>query len=115
MKFPRTTLLAAALAMAAAAPALADEWTYHGGPKGPPSLTSPDYGNAYAYYGGDYAYGGPDYGYGYGGPGYYGGYGGAPGYFGRYGYGVRVNEPLYRCTGPATSDCYNSRALEGSR
>jgi hypothetical protein len=129
MKFPRTTLLlAAGLAMAAAAPALAQTqgWTYRGGPKAPPSLSSPDYADAYAYYGGDYAPygGGPAYGYGgayaYSGPGYDVGYGGAyspgaPGYYGGYGYGTRANEPLYRCTGPATSDCYNSRALQGTR
>jgi len=103
--------LAAVLAAAAAAPAAADEWwTYRGGPKGPPSLTSPDYASDYGYYGspygapgyvyepspgyGAYAYSGPDSGYGWRG---------------------RVNEPLYRCSGPATSDCYNSRALQGSR
>jgi len=100
--------LAALLATAAAAPAAADEWwTYRGGPKAPPSLASPDYAPGYAYdgyYGGPYAgYGGP---YAYSEPAY-GGY--------RYGYGWRANEPLYRCTGPATSDCYNSRALAGSR
>jgi hypothetical protein len=109
MNFAQKVFLAAVLAMAAAAPAMADQWwTYRGGPKGPPSLTSPDYayyGGGYAYYGGPgYAYGGP--GYAYGGPYPYGG----PGY-----YGVRADEPLYRCTGPATSDCYNSRALQGSR
>jgi hypothetical protein len=92
--------LAAVLAAATVAPAAADEWwTYRGGP---------DYGGPYAYYGGGpyaepgyggaYAYYGPRYGYRYG-----------------YGYRGRVNEPLYRCTGPATSDCYNSRALQGTR
>jgi opacity protein-like surface antigen len=102
--------LAAVLAAAAAAPAAADEWwTYRGGPKAVPSLGSPDYGGAYAYYDGPYAgpgYGGP---YAYYGPRY--GYG----YRDGYGYRGRVNEPLYRCTGPATSDCYNSRALQGTR
>ncbi len=98
--------LAAVLAASAAAPAAADEWwTYRGGPNGPPSLTSPEYVPGYAYYGGPY--GAPGYGYGgayaYSGPGY------------GYGYGPRVNAPLYRCTGPATSDCYNSRALQGTR
>ncbi len=101
--------LAAVLATAAAAPATADEWTYRGGPKSPPSLTSSDYASDYGYYGGPY--GGPGYAYE---PGY--GYGGAYAYSGPdYGYRGRVNEPLYRCSGPATSDCYNSRALQGSR
>jgi hypothetical protein len=95
--------LAAVLATAAAAPAAANEWwTYRGGPKGPPSLTSPSYAGDYGYYGQPgYAYGGV---YAYSGPDYYG-----------YSYRGPVNEPLYRCTGPATSDCYNSRALQGSR
>ncbi len=100
--------LAAVLGAAAAAPAAADEWTYRGGPKGPPSLTSADDGSDYGYYGGPY--GAPGYAYA---PGYAAG---AYAYSGSdYGYRGRVNEPLYRCSGPATSDCYNSRALQGSR
>ena len=90
--------LAAVLAVAAAAPAAADELIYRGGPH---------YGSDYGYYGGP-----PGYAYA---PGY--AYGGAYAYSGpdvRYGYRGRVNEPLYRCTGPATSDCYNSRALQGT-
>ncbi len=100
MKLARRIALAAILAVAAAAPTLADEWwTYRGGPKAPPSLASPDYAGDYAYY--DGPYGEPGYAYG--------------GTYGDDGYRGRVNEPLYRCTGPATSDCYNSRALQGSR
>jgi len=95
--------LAAVLAAAAAAPAAADEWwTYRGGPKGRPSLTSPEYAPDYGYSGGPaYGYGGA---YAYSGPEYSGEV-----------YGPRANEPLYRCNGPATSDCYNSRALQGTR
>ena len=111
MKLAPKIALAAVLAAAAAAPAAADEWwTYRGGPKGPPSLTSPEYTPDYGYYGGPaYAYGGT---YTYSGPGAYA-YPG-PEYSG-YVYGPRANEPLYRCKGPATSDCYNGRALQGSR
>jgi hypothetical protein len=101
--------LATVLAAAAAAPAAADEWIYRGGPKGPPSVASPDYASDYGYYGGPYRV--PGYAYA---PGY--AYGGAYAYSDPgYGYRGRVNEPLYRCSGPATSDCYNSRALQGSR
>jgi hypothetical protein len=61
MNLARRIALAAVLAVAAAAPAVADEWwTYRGGPKGPPSLTSPDYVGSYGLYG---AYGGPAFGY----------------------------------------------------
>ena len=113
MKVAFTLTLAVLLATAAAAPVTADEWgTYRGGPKGPPSLSNPSYTPDYAYYGG--YYGSPDVGPGYGAPYAYsepanGGYG--------YGYDWRANEPLYRCRGPATatSDCYTSRALQGSR
>jgi hypothetical protein len=52
-----TIVLAAALATAAA-PALAGEWVYHGGPKSPDSLTwydASNYGYGYGYRG--YAYG----------------------------------------------------------
>ncbi len=96
--------LAAVLTATAAAPAAADAWwAYRGGPKGPPSLTGPDYASDDAYYGGPH-----------GTPGY--GYGGPYAYVGSdYGYGPRMNEPLYRCSGPATSDCYSSRALQGTR
>ncbi len=103
--------LAAVLAAAAAAPAGADEWwTYRGGPKATTSLSNPEATPDYGYYRGPY--GGP---YGYEpGPAYGGGYA-YSGPVDAYGYRGRVNEPLYRCTGPATSDCYNSRALQGSR
>jgi hypothetical protein len=121
--------LAAALASAVAAPALAGEWVYHGGPKYPLSTTWYEegyfgygpYGGNYGYgglYGGYYGYGGPYGGpnggpYGYAGDAYPGpGYGHA-GYYGGPAYGR--NERLYRCTGPATSDCYNSRQLAGTR
>jgi len=68
MKLAHRIALAGVLAVAAAAPATADEWwTYRGGPKGPPSLTSPDYVGNYGFYGANsgsiYAYGGA-YGYG---------------------------------------------------
>jgi hypothetical protein len=112
MKVGSKLAFAALLATVAAAPATADEsWTYRGGPKGPPSLSGPTYTPDYAYYGGYYS---PDVGPGYGAPYAYsepasGGYG--------YGNDWRANEPLYRCRGPATatSDCYTSRALQGSR
>lgn len=99
-----TTIALAAVLATAAAPALADEWVYHGGPRSPDSLTwyAPDegyaYGPSYAYYG--YRYGpGPYAAYDYAGPPY--------GW-----YGTRHG---YRC-GPATVDCYNrSRQLQGTR
>lgn len=57
MNLVRRIALAAVLAVAAAAPAMADEWwMYRGGPKAPPSLTSPDYVPSDVFYG---AYGGP--------------------------------------------------------
>jgi hypothetical protein len=59
-----TLVLAAALATAAA-PALAGEWVYHGGPKSPDSLTWYDSSAPYDQYG--YRYGGYG-GYGYGPP-----------------------------------------------
>ncbi len=93
MKVTTTMALAAVLATAAA-PALADEWIYHGGPKSPGSLTWYAEDDAYAY-GPAYAY----YGYRYGPAPTYGGY----------------DPHRYRC-GPATVDCYNrSRQLQGTR
>jgi hypothetical protein len=98
--------LAALLASALAAPAMAADWRYHGGPKSPDSLSGPSYGDqdygsyAYAgegvYAGGPYAYAGGPY---YAEP--------APGW-----YGSRYR---YRHA-PATSDYYHgSRMLQGTR
>jgi hypothetical protein len=96
--------LAAVLASAVAAPALADEWQYRGGPKGPQSVSGPSYGqdDSSAYggsapyagaYGGAYAYSAPSYRV------YARSYRGDEAAI----YGGR---PLYRCVGPAfSSDC----------
>ena len=99
MKLTRIIALSAVL-VTVAAPALADEWIYHGGPKSPDSLTwvEPDgYGYApYAAYGDD------------GAPYVSGPYVAGPGYGW---YAPRA----YRC-GPATVDCFNrSRQLQGTR
>jgi hypothetical protein len=51
---------AAVLASALAAPAMAANWEYHGGPKSPDSLTWPTYGYSDHYV---RAYPGPAYGY----------------------------------------------------
>ena len=92
MRMTGTIVVAAVLATAA--PALAGEWVYHGGPKSPDSLSwyAPDYGGPYGY--GAHQIGpyvvGPAYGWE------------APPY-------------RYRC-GPATSDCYHGgRQLQGTR
>jgi len=61
MRMTGTLVLAAALATAAA-PALAGEWVYHGGPKSADSLTWYDPSAPYDSYGYGYGYGG--YGYG---------------------------------------------------
>lgn len=103
MKLTMSITLAAVL-VTAAAPALAGEWVYHGGPKSPDSLTwvEPDsYGYGYGYV--PYAAYGDEAGPYVGGP-----YVAGPGYGW---YGPRA----YRC-GPATADCYNrSRQLQGTR
>jgi hypothetical protein len=66
MKFGTKIALAAIVASSFAAPVMAGEWVYHGGPRSPDSLTTyvPDH---YAYYGGYYGgpYARPSYGYGY--------------------------------------------------
>ena len=101
MRMTGTLVLAAVLATAtAAAPALAGEWVYHGGPRGPDSLT---------WYDQDYGYGG--YGaYRYGPRAAYYGDEGGPYAAGPAWYGPRT----YRC-GPATVDCFNrSRQLTGT-
>ena len=92
-------IVLAAVLTTAAVPALAGEWVYHGGPKGPDSLT---------WYDQDYGYGG--YGpYGYGPRAAYYDEGG-PYAAGRGWHGPRT----YRC-GPATVDCFNrSRQLTGT-
>jgi len=51
---------AAAIAAALAAPAMAADWAYHGGPKSPDSLTWPTYGYGDHYVG---SYPAPIYGY----------------------------------------------------
>ncbi|HLH89554.1 MAG TPA: hypothetical protein VKX28_13965 [Xanthobacteraceae bacterium] len=62
MKVRTKIVLAAIVASSFAAPVMAGEWVYHGGPKSPDSLTTyVPYDSAY--YGGPY--GGPPYGYGY--------------------------------------------------
>jgi len=75
-----TLVLAAALATAAA-PALAGEWVYHGGPKSPDSLTWYDPSAPYDSYGYNYGYRG--YGYGPSARVEYGGgpYGAGPGWY----------------------------------
>jgi hypothetical protein len=96
--------LAAVLASALAAPALAGDWRYHGGPKAPDSAAS--YSNDYyAYDYGPLAYGST---YDYAGGAYYGG----PVYSGDTRDGPRLR---YRYA-PATSDYYNrSRQMQGTR
>jgi hypothetical protein len=113
MKLTLKIALAAVLVSAAAAPALADDWQYRGGPKGPQSLSGPWYSD-------DYAHGGGYYGDSYYGGGPYAYYGASPyAAYGGYGYYARPayrSERLYNCRGPATSDCYNySRQLQGTR
>jgi hypothetical protein len=88
------------MALGFAGPAIAQAaWDYHGGPKAPQSLAGPGYDD------GDYAYVGV-------GPYGMGPYGEAYG-----GDGVGPNGPVYRyrCAGPATSDCYRGRELQGGR
>jgi hypothetical protein len=65
MKIGTKIALAAIVVASFAAPALAGEWVYHGGPKSPDSLTSyvPQ-----VYYGGPYADPYRGYGYRYEGP-----------------------------------------------
>jgi hypothetical protein len=62
MKIGTKIALAAIVASAFAAPVMAGEWVYHGGPKSPDSLTT-YVPYDYAYYGDPYAR--PSYGYGY--------------------------------------------------
>jgi hypothetical protein len=99
-------LALATVLVTSAAPALADEWIYHGGPKSPDSLSwrAPD----------RYTYGpGP---YGYGPYAAYDPYGYAVGpYAVGPAYGWYDTRHWYGC-GPATLDCYNrSRLLQGTR
>ena len=61
MKIRTKIALAAILASSFAAPVMAGEWVYHGGPRSPDSLTT--YVPYDYYYGGQYAR--PPYGYGY--------------------------------------------------
>jgi len=101
--------LAGVVAAALAAPALAQvQWEYHGGPKAPGSLQGPSWHGPFGPYGPYGPYGAYDD--TTSGGSYYGTFGPAYGY-----YVPGGSEPLYRCTGPATSDCYNSRALQGIR
>ena len=101
-----TNLALAASLVTMAAPALADQWIYHGGPKSPDSLSWPVQ-DGYAYGAGPYAYG-PYV--------TYGGYGYAAGpYAAGPTYGWYDTRHWYGC-GPATADCYNrSRQLQGTR
>ena len=62
MKICTKIALATVVAASFAAPVMAGEWVYHGGPKSPGSLSS-YVPYDYAYYGGPYAR--PSYGYGY--------------------------------------------------
>ena len=108
MKLTTTIALGAVLATAAA-PALASEWVYHGGPKSPDSLTwvEPD-GSYYGYGPAPYATYGDEAGPYVAGPYGAGPYGPPPGYDW---YAPRA----YRCD-PATVDCYNrSRQFQGTR
>ena len=100
---PTTLALATAL-VTVAAPALADDWIYHGGPKSPDSLSWPSQ-NGYAYAPGPYAYG--PYAA-------YAPYADGP-YVGGRAYRWYDTRHWYGC-GSATVDCYNhSRQLQGTR
>lgn len=100
---PTTLALATAL-VTVAAPALAGDWIYHGGPKSPDSLSWPAQDN-YAYGPGRYAY--PPYAA-------YDPYADGP-YVAGPAYGRYDTRHWYGC-GPATVDCYSrSRQLQGTR